>query len=113
AGEPEPRLGLARIGVAIEQRLGRDEEARRAEAALQRRVLEELLLQRVQLLALSQALDRLDRLALGLGAEHQARADEPPVDDDAAGAAIARAAAFLAAGEMQVVAQHVEQRLLR
>ena len=35
------------------------------------------------------------------------------VDDDGAGAAIAGAAAFLAAGQVELVAQHVEQRLLR
>ena len=35
------------------------------------------------------------------------------VDDDGAGAAIARAAAFLAAGQVELVAQHVEQGLLR
>src|SRR5262249_13442151 len=38
-------------------------------------------------------------------------ADQPVVDGDAAGAAIARAAAFLAAGEPERVAQDVEQRL--
>ena len=35
------------------------------------------------------------------------------VDDDAAGAAVAGCAAFLAAGQAQHVAQRVEQRLLR
>ena len=50
--------------------------------------------------------------AFGLGAEHQAGADEPAVDRDAAGAAVAGAAAFLRAGQAQAVAQHVEQRLV-
>ena len=48
AGQPVARFFLGRIRVRVEQRLGRDDEARRADAALQRRVLEELLLQRVQ-----------------------------------------------------------------
>ena len=38
---------IGRVGVAVEQRLGRYDEARRANPALQRRVLEELLLQGV------------------------------------------------------------------
>ena len=42
-------LGLGRMRVVIEQRLGRHQKARRANAALQARVLEELLLQRMQL----------------------------------------------------------------
>ena len=54
----------------------------------------------------------LDLAALGLGAQHQAGADEPAVEHDAAGAAIAGAAAFLAAGQAEPVAQHVEQRLV-
>jgi hypothetical protein len=67
-------------------------------------VLQELALQRVQLVAFGHALDRLDRLALHLGAENQARAHQPPVDRYAAGAAVARGTAFLRAGEMQLVA---------
>src|SRR5579862_6379613 len=65
-------LGLARMRVMVEQRLGRHQEARRADAALQARVLEELLLQRMQLGALREALDRFDLVALGFDPEHQA-----------------------------------------
>ena len=49
AGQPVAHLGLGRIGIALQQRLGGDEEAGRADAALQRGVLEELALQRMQL----------------------------------------------------------------
>src|SRR5690348_15458265 len=59
AGEPVARLGLGRIRIAVEQRLGGDQNAGRAEAALQRRVLEELSLQRMQLLPARHALDGL------------------------------------------------------
>src|SRR5262249_27825458 len=86
---------------------------RRAEAALQGRVLEEFLLHGVQLVALGDALHRRDLAALGFGSEHQARADDLAVADYGAGAAIARAAAFLAARQVELVTQHVEQRLLR
>src|SRR5208282_280714 len=63
--------------------------------------------------ALGNALDSRDLAAIGLGAEHQARAHDVAVDDDRAGAAIARAAAFLAARQVELVAQYVEQGLLR
>src|SRR4051812_23700989 len=113
AGQPVAGLFLGRVRVLVEQRLGRDDKARRAEAALQRRVFEEFLLHRMQLVAFGDALDRRDLAALGLDAEHQARAHDLAVGDDRAGAAIARAAAFLAAGQAELVAQHVEHGLLR
>src|SRR5262249_32567955 len=47
AGEPIARLFLGRVFVLVEERLRGDDEARRAEAALQRGVLEEFLLDRV------------------------------------------------------------------
>ena len=59
------------------------------------------------------ALDGLDLVTFGLDRKHQARADQAAVDGHAAGAAVARAASLLAAGETQFVAQHVEQRELR
>ncbi len=52
-------------------------------------MLEELLLQGMQLLALGHTLDRLDRLAVGLDAEHQARAHQTAIEQDAACAAVA------------------------
>src|SRR5579885_1361788 len=113
ARDPIADLGLGRIEVAVEQRLRGDQQARRAEAALQRRVLQELLLYGMQLAAGGEALDGLDRVPFGLDGEHQARAHETPVQDHAAGAAVAGAAAFLAPGEVELVAEHVEQGLLR
>jgi hypothetical protein len=113
AGEPVTRLGLARIRIAVEQRLGGDQQARRTEAALQRRMLQEFSLQRMQVLPARHALDGLDRAALRLHRKHQARADQAAVDGHAAGAAVARAASLLAAGEMELVAQRIEQRELR
>ena len=50
--------------------------------------------------------------AFDFGAEHEAGADEAAIDDDAAGAAVAGAAAFLGAGQAEAVAQHVEQRFI-
>src|SRR6185437_11080055 len=113
AGQPIPGFFLGRIGVAVEQRLGGDDKAGGAEPALKRGMLEEFLLHRVERIAVGDALDRRDRPPLGLDREHQARAGDVAVDDDGAGAAIARAAAFLAAGQPELVAQHIEHRLLR
>src|SRR5262249_61766344 len=48
-----------------------------------------------------------------LAAEHQTRAYQPAVQHDAAGAAVARGTAFLAAGQMERVPEDVEQGLLR
>jgi hypothetical protein len=106
-----PRFGGVR--VAVEQRLGRHQEARRAEAALQRRLLEELLLQRVHH-AVRPCL-RSSRQCAGPRprGQHQAGADQTPVDDHRAGAAVAGSAPFLAAGQLQFVAQRIEQALPR
>ncbi len=76
-------------------------------------MLDEFALQGMQRLAHGHALDRLDRLAFGLDSQHQAGAHQAPVDDDAAGAAVAGAATFLGAGEPQLVAQCLQQGLAR
>src|SRR5262245_34231662 len=59
------------------------------------------------------ALDRLDATPGDLTAEHEARADQPSVERDAARATVAGGAAFLAAREVQRVAEDVEERLFR
>src|SRR5437868_5795498 len=76
-------------------------------------MLEEFLLYRMQLFALGDAFDGRNLAAFGLGPEHQARADDVAVGNNRAGAAVARAAAFLAAGQVQFVTQYIEQCLLR
>ena len=58
-----------------------------------------------------EALDRTDLAARRGGGGHQAGRDEPAVDLDVAGAALALRAAVLGAGEAEPLAQHVEQRL--
>jgi hypothetical protein len=105
-------LVFAGMGVLIQQCLGRHNEPRRADAALQGGMFDELLLQRVQFVAIGHAFDGADLAAFDLGAEHQARTDKPAVDGDTTGAAVAGAAAFLGAGETETVAQNVEQRFI-
>src|SRR5262245_6671598 len=113
ARQPEAYFRLGRLEIPLEQRLGRDEHARRADAALERGVLEELLLERMEPLPAGHALDRLDPPTPDLAAQHEAGADEPAVQRDAAGAAVARGTALLAPGQAERVAEDVEERFLR
>ena len=83
---------------------------RRAVAALEAVMLDERLLQRVQAVAVRQALDRGDLAALVLHRQRQAGVDALAVDQHRAGAAGALVAALLGAGEAEVVAQQVEER---
>src|SRR3546814_9160922 len=69
AGQPIADFRFARVRVLLQQRLGGDQEAGGADAALQGGMLEKLALQRVQLVAVGHALDRRDLLAADLGAQ--------------------------------------------
>src|SRR4051812_26816557 len=109
---PGRDLGLARAGVLLQQPDGRHDHARRAVAALERPLFEERRLNRVQLVALGEAFDRPHRLAVGVRDRRAAGERALAVDEDGAGAAPALAAAVLGAGELQVLAQHVQERPL-
>ncbi len=104
---------LLGVAASIEVRLRGHEHARRADAALCAARLEEGLLERAQRArgsaALGQAFDRPELRAIGLADRHEAAVDHLAVEDDRAGAALALAAAFLGAGEAEVLAQHVEE----
>src|SRR5437016_6435593 len=113
AGEPVADLGLRRVGHPLEEGLGGHEEPWGADAALERGALQELLLQRVERLAGGHALDGLDLLPTYLATQHETGADQAPVEHDAAGPAVPGGAAFLAARQVEGVAEHVEQCLLR
>ena len=112
AGEPLLDLGTVRMGDLRQQRPRRHELARDTEAALGGTGLEERFLERVEPVADGQPLHRRDRGAIGLDAEHQARVDALAVDDDGARAALPDEAALLRAGQTEVVAQDVEQRVV-
>src|SRR5215218_9418835 len=66
-----------------------------------------------QLVAVGDALHRLDRGAVGLDREHHAALQQRPVDDHRAGAAVAGVTADVAAGQVEVVAEEVDQQLPR
>ena len=79
-------------------------------AALEGVALDEGGLQRMELLALGEALDGRDLASLHKGGEREARFHALAVHQHRAGAALAEAAALLRAGQMQVLAQGIEQR---
>src|SRR5438105_7384981 len=82
----------------------------RAVAALERVVVGEGLLELRQLVLFGQALDGLDRGAVGLHREQHAALHERPVEDDAARAAVAGIAADVRAGQVEVVADQVDEQ---
>src|SRR5580700_5807976 len=95
AGQRVANFGLGRFRISIEQRLRRYQESGRADAALQARVLEKLVLQNAKHALRGESLDGIDFLALRLDAEHQARAYCVAVEQHGARAAIAGQASFL------------------
>ena len=88
----------------------RAELARRAVAALERVVLDERLLQRVQIVPVGQTFDGDDLGPLERDGQRQARVGAAAVDQHRAGTALAVRAAVLGAGQVEVLAQEVEQR---
>ena len=83
---------------------------RYADAALQRRLLDERLLHRMQAFGCGQAFDGAYVRAVAHRGELQARRRRLAVDDDGADAARADAAAEFGAGELKILAQHVGEQ---
>src|SRR5881628_3611187 len=95
-------MGDALVGrrrVLAEECHGGDDLARRAIAALGRRITDERLLDWMELVAFRDALDAGDRTAVGLEREIVAGANRGAVYQDFAGAAHFRFAATLGAGQ--------------
>jgi len=76
-------------------------------------VVAERLLEHGELVSVREAFDGLDRRAVGLDGEHHAALDERSVDDDGAGAAVSGVAADVAAREVDVVAEEMDEQLAR
>src|SRR6185436_14476539 len=93
-------------------RLGGHQDPRRAVAALGRAEIGETLLQRMQPAAGGEPFDRFDPASLRLDGEHEAGQQRLSVHEHGAGAALPQLAAVLRAGEPEVFAQHLEQRLV-
>src|SRR5207247_2321368 len=104
--------GCGLRSVALEGRVGRDDEARRAEPALHRASVDERALDRMQPVAIRERLDGLHCASRGCGAEHETRADELAVHQDRAGSALALLAGILASCEAEALAQDGKQALM-
>ncbi len=107
AGQCPANLVLRRVGVPLEQGLGRHHHAGRAEAALESVLLLEALLDRMQLARGGQTLDRLDLVAIRLHREHRAALDGASVKQHRAGAAVGRVTAGVGTGQVEALAQQV------
>src|SRR5262249_25624767 len=106
-------LGLGRLRIAGEQRARALQHAGRAESALQAVLLPEALLQRVQRAAGGEALDGLDRRAVGLDRERRAALDRLAVEADRGGAVAGGVAADGGAGQAGVLADEVDEQRAR
>ena len=111
----EPLLDFLAVGerIGAQRRGRRHHHAGDAVAALAGAGLVEGLLQHAEFAGFRQRLDGLDLRALRLRHRQQARLHQHAVDEHRTGAAFAGAAAFLIAGEIEVVAQEIEQALVR
>src|SRR5262249_35173951 len=113
AGESLLDLATRRLRVLIEEGARRQQEPGRAVAALRRAESREGFLERMQARGPGHPLDGLDRPALALEAQDEAREDRLSVDQHGARAALAELAAVLGARQVHVLAQDLEQRLVR
>src|SRR5687767_12303121 len=89
----------------VQERPHAHDLARRAEAALERVLLDEGPLHRIQLAVAPQPLDRGDLTPLTIDAEQQARVHGPSVHQHGARAAIAHVTDLLGPGQLEIVAQ--------
>src|SRR6476659_4318549 len=113
AGQSVADFRHRRIRALVEQPFGRHDYAGTAEAALQRTLILERLLNRMETIGRRQPLDRQHVAAVRLSSEHQARIDEFAVHDDRAGATIADVAPKLGARQSETLAQQLEERRFR
>ena len=112
AGERFSDALRCRRGLAIEQGLGRDKNARRAIAALRRAAIRELLLQGMQLTVLDEALHGRHRASGALGGEREAGKHGLAVEEHRACAALTQFAAVFGARKVQVFPQDFQQSLV-
>ena len=113
AGQRLADLVVVRVGLPLEQVRRRDEQPRRAEAALDRARREERVLQGMQCVRESERLDGADLPAVGLHRGDETRADGLAVEPDRAGAALALLARVLRARQPEIVPQHRQEAVRR
>src|SRR5207245_436528 len=101
-----------RLGVVAQKRRGRDDEARRAEAALHRAGIDERALHRMQVLARCEILDGADIAVFRSASEDQTRAHQLAVHQHRARSALTLLARVLAPPQPEALAKHGEEALV-
>src|SRR5436190_3851664 len=107
-GDPLP----ARVGISPKQCLGHQQDAGDAVAALRRAQLRKCLLQGMQRGAGGEALHRRHLAAFALHRQGQTGKHGPTVEQNRAGPALPQLATVLGAHEAQLLAEHLEQRVM-
>src|SRR5262249_24957110 len=103
-------LGLTGLRVLIEERLGGQDDAAQAEAALRGLVVDERFLKRMRFLRRAEAVEGHDVGAVDGAHRRPARTYSAAVDDGGAGTALPETATEFRPFELQVVAQYVQER---
>lgn len=112
AGEPLFDFRLVRVGSYREEISGRDDHPRDAKPALHGTGIDKRLLQRIEPAVCAEPFDRRDRFTVALNRKHETRVDRPAVQENGACAAFTFGAALLRACERQLIAKHIEQRVV-
>src|SRR3954447_6618008 len=103
-------LSVGRVAALLDKGIGAHHHARNAVAALGGLLLKKSPLQSTRLVAGSEALQGRDLPVFDERHRRETREDRRPVDHHGAGAALAQAAAELGGMELQLIAEHVEER---
>src|SRR5262249_18712783 len=98
--------------ILVQQLARHQNESGRAEAALERARLDEGLLDRIELLAVREPLDRLEARAVGEHGKKQTAGDGAAVEDDGAATAQPLGAALARPAEPELL-QQLDQILMR
>jgi hypothetical protein len=109
ARDGNPNLVLCGRRVIPQECVRGEHDPGGAVAALETEILPECLLERMQAPSWSQAFDRCHLAAIGLDREHGARLHGSAVDEDRAGAALARVAAHVGTRETQIAPEEIHK----
>ena len=93
----------------IEESTGTHDHPGGAEPALDRAVVEKSLLERREPVFRGDSFDGGNLPAFTLAGQNQTGVDRPAIKDNGAGAALADAAAFLGAGEMEIIPEKIKE----
>ncbi|ABQ30338.1 hypothetical protein Acry_1126 [Acidiphilium cryptum JF-5] len=113
AADGRPHLGVGRCRHGVEQGGAAHDHAGRAEAALQGVVRDERGLNRMEVVAARQPLDRRDPMPRGIDGEEHAGDDRLAVEPDGAGGTGAAIACDLGAGQAEHRAERIGEGRLR